>query len=655
MGKTGAGGVSCVGVAEDGEDNDADEDDFIPLLLSPSMSSDGALRGSSLLEWWVEELGTEEGVEAATAMETFWQGFFVASIFCQQGCVMVPVNGLFSALSFVGCVFLLVFGQIWDPGGSLVERLYEEAHDLLLFKAALKYSSGSHAYLSSWEKGTECCLWDDISCDNTTHIVSVDIHGLGGGVISQSLCRLTSLTIIDLSGNGLTGTLPPCLGNLSYLIKLNLNGNMLSGNIPLSFGNMSLLQYFDVSSNILGGSIPDSMGNLSSLETMQLSYNTLSGSIPDSLGNISSLRLMDLSHNSLSGSIPDSLGNLSSLETINLSYNFLSGSISDSFGNLSSLKVIDLSHNTLSGSIQHSLGNLSSLETMFLGYNTLSTRIPDSLGNLSSLELMDLSHNVLSGKIPDSLGNQFSLRTIYLNYNILGGSIRDSLDNLSTLKLIDLSHNTLSGSIPDSLGNLSALKWMDYNTLSGSILNSLSNLSSLKWMDLSRNQLNGTLPSSALPSSLEQLSLSLNGHQIISEAWFQKLGKLESPSLSDCVLNISTAWIPPFQLKALSLTSCKIHGQIPSWISTQFSLEELKLTDNNLVGEIPSWLLDMKLSYINFTTNHLEGRLLLNSSAWKGITALNMSNNALCGQIPLIWPPRIILLLLNDNLLTGNK
>ncbi|XP_057836573.2 receptor-like protein EIX2 [Cryptomeria japonica] len=103
------------------------------------------------------------------------------------------------------------------------------------------------------------------------------------------------------------------------------------------------------------------------------------------------------------------------------------------------------------------------------------------------------------------------------------------------------------------------------------------------------------------------------------------------------------------------MTLCKVvDGQIPSWISTQFSLEELKITDSNLVGEIPSWLQDMRLRSINLTRNHLQGYLFLNSSAWKAIEVVDMSNNALSGQIPPIWPSHIQWLLLNDNWLTGN-
>lgn len=140
----GVGGVSYEGVAEDGEDGIVDEDDFLPLLLSPSMSRlpDGALHGSSLLDLWVEDFGAEEGVEVVAMMEALWHGFFVASIFGLQGCAVVPINGLFSTLSLVGGVLLpvseMVSGQIWDSGGSLVERLFVfspflYAEDLLLF------------------------------------------------------------------------------------------------------------------------------------------------------------------------------------------------------------------------------------------------------------------------------------------------------------------------------------------------------------------------------------------------------------------------------------------------------------------------------------------------------------------------------------------
>ncbi|XP_059066832.1 receptor-like protein EIX2 isoform X3 [Cryptomeria japonica] len=82
-----------------------------------------------------------------------------------------------------------------------------EAHALLLFKAGVNDSAG---VLSSWEKERDCCLWYGISCDNTTHhVVAVNVTGFSlptemEGIISGSLCTLTFVATLNLSGLGLT-------------------------------------------------------------------------------------------------------------------------------------------------------------------------------------------------------------------------------------------------------------------------------------------------------------------------------------------------------------------------------------------------------------------------------------------------------------------
>ena len=79
--------------------------------------------------------------------------------------------------------------------------------------------------------------------------------------------------------------------------------------------------------------------------------------------------------------------------------------------------------------------------------------------------------------------------------------------------------------------------------------------------------------------------------------------------LSNCVLNISTTWIPKVQLISFILKSCYIGGQIPVWISTHISLKELVSTDNNLYGEIPSWLFCPPMKFLTLSGNHLQGKL----------------------------------------------
>ena len=108
------------------------------------------------------------------------------------------------------------------------------------------------------------------------------------GVDTNAAGRVTRL---DLSGqrsddypfsvpHGLSGTLPPKLGNLTNLTQLDLPRNNLGGPIPTELGNLSNLAHLDLSHNKLSGSIPPELGNLASLSDLVLVGNDLSGPHP---------------------------------------------------------------------------------------------------------------------------------------------------------------------------------------------------------------------------------------------------------------------------------------------------------------------------------------------------------------------------------------
>ena len=92
---------------------------------------------------------------------------------------------------------------------------------------------------SGWNETDTPCSWFGITCNNG---------------------RLTDLF---LEKNGLNGTLPNSLGNLSNLTYLNLSPNNITGSIPESLGNLSNLTVLHLYSNNIIGSIPESLGNLS--------------------------------------------------------------------------------------------------------------------------------------------------------------------------------------------------------------------------------------------------------------------------------------------------------------------------------------------------------------------------------------------------------
>ncbi|XP_027364685.1 receptor-like protein EIX2 [Abrus precatorius] len=100
------------------------------------------------------------------------------------------------------------------------------------------------------------------------------------GQASEYVKTLHFMTLVDLSSNDLSGTIPPQLFSLIGLHSLNLSFNKLEGRIPEEIGNMKNMESLDLSSNQLWGEIPQSMSSLSFLGVLNLSFNNLTGKIP---------------------------------------------------------------------------------------------------------------------------------------------------------------------------------------------------------------------------------------------------------------------------------------------------------------------------------------------------------------------------------------
>ena len=224
--------------------------------------------------------------------------------------------------------------------------------------------------------------------------------------------NLARLQNLNLSGNTLTGPIPPELGNLAQLRDLKLQGNTLTGPIPVELGNLAQLQSLNLAyNNTLTGAIPTELGNLSQLQRLNLANNTLTGAIPTELGNLSQLQRLNLANNTLTGAIPTELGNLARLGYLHLAANSLTGAIPTDLGNLAQLGYLYLSRNSLTGPIPTELGNLSQLQELYLEGNDLTGPIPSELGSLSQLQRLDLQDNAFAGRLPRSLMQLDSLET----------------------------------------------------------------------------------------------------------------------------------------------------------------------------------------------------------------------------------------------------
>ncbi len=95
----------------------------------------------------------------------------------------------------------------------------------------------------------------------------------------------------------MTGVFPVELGQLNLLETLELSGNDLSGSIPPSIGNLSNCQFLFLNDNSFE-SLPAEMGNMSGLTTLKLQRNNLT-QLPDEMVNLTGLTTLDLGTNQL--------------------------------------------------------------------------------------------------------------------------------------------------------------------------------------------------------------------------------------------------------------------------------------------------------------------------------------------------------------------
>lgn len=281
----------------------------------------------------------------------------------------------------------------------------------------------------------------DCTVNSTCHVTRIFLKSLSlPGIFPPEFGDLTRLLEIDLSRNYLNGTIPTTLSRTPLQI-LSVTGNRLSGQIPPQLGNVTTLINLNLESNSLSGRIPPSLGSLTSLQTLLLSANNFTGQLPESLINLKNLTSFRIDGNSLSGKIPDFIGNWTQLDRLDLQGTSMSGPIPASFsnlGNLTELRITDLNGPAFDFP---DLENLANIERLVLRNCLIRGRIPDYIGSMSKLKTLDLSSNLLTGPIPNTFRN-LDYNFMYLSNNSLSGQVPQFI--LDSKDSLDLSYNNFT-------------------------------------------------------------------------------------------------------------------------------------------------------------------------------------------------------------------
>ncbi|EOA32536.1 hypothetical protein CARUB_v10015825mg [Capsella rubella] len=528
-------------------------------------------------------------------------------------------------------IFFLLGSLLLHTLASSTTRIHYCRHDqrdaLLEFKHEFPEANESKPSpsLSSWNKSSDCCLWEGVTCDaRSAEVISLDLSNvlLNNTLKPNSgLFKLQQLKNLTLSDCHLYGEITSSIGNLSRLTHLDLSSNQLTGEVLASISNLNQLRYLLLSDNSFSGDIPTSFANFTKLSSLDFSTNLFTlENFPFVLANLTSLSSLNIASNHVKSALPSDISGLHNLEYFVVRENSFFGTFPTSLFTIPSLKYVFLEGNQFMGPIK--FGNVSSssrLSELYLAHNKFDGPIPESISEFQSLIVLDISHNNLVGTIPTSISKLVNLQHLSLSDNKLEGHVPGYLWGLMT---VTLSHNSFNSfGKPSSLGRESLFELdLGSNSLGGPFPQWICKQRFLKFLDLSNNLFNGSIPPCLKNSTYWLKGLVLRNNSF-------------SGVLPDVFVNAT-------MLLSLDVSFNRLEGKLPRSLMNCTGIELVNVGSNRINDTFPSWLASLpSLRVLILRSNAFYGSLYHDhkSIGFQHLRFIDLSQNGFSGTLSPLY------------------
>ncbi len=458
------------------------------------------------------------------------------------------------------------------------------------------------------------------------------------------------VTNINLANNGLSGSIPATIEDLTALETLHLQGNQLSDPIPATIGSLTALNTLHLGNNQLTGGIPIEVGFLGNLTFLDLSQNLLTGGIPPEIGALFQLTSLNLHMNQLSGDLPAELWNLTNLTSLSLFMNQLTGAIPEDIGALTNLNSLQLTSNMFSGAIPNAIGTLTNLSSLAISGNQFSGSVPAGIGSLPGLTYLGLGDNELT-ELPDfseapwnSTIDEFSAYSNYFTFEDIEPNVGIANFNYNTQKSIPAQPDvTVTENNPFSIsytvgGTDNTYQWYKNGAPVGTNSSTYS-VAAATMADNDYYYLAVTSPTLVPDLTLytDQTLVTVNAAPLVETdslalveifnalggtGWFNNNGwlQLDAPVNTWYGVTVSGG-----RVTGLSLPSNNLAGAIPAAIGELDGLQMLNLNSNPIIDPIPGEIGNLTaLTFLGLGQNYNAPSITALPTSIGNLTALTI-------------------------------